>query len=228
MLFLIYSCGSNTRTPVIPFIFFTPPGIPQIAGVVPTAEVYLDPALVIEGQADKINYKPEFVIKYYVTNTEPNFVGYNLTITSAIPSLTDTLGGSYYTENGILPSFPHLAIESSTEEAQLKKKRIRNRIPPPGLIPFQHCEIYTFTMRAYFNNGVVSNPSTPVSVCASLYPNQCPIGSSCNPAICSNNNCSNLEKASCPVGTNCNPCLYGDFRNGCECPRGISPPGCNP
>lgn len=212
----------------MPFIFFTPPGVPQIVGVLPTAEIYLDPSLVIEGQADKTNYKPEFIIKYYVTNVEPNFVGYNLTITSAIPSLTDTLGGSYYTENGILPSFPHLAIENSTEESQIKKRRIRNRVPPPGMLPFQHCEVYTFTLRAYFSNGVVSNPSTPVSACASLYPNKCPIGSSCNPLSCSNSNCSVTEKSICPVGTNCNPCLYGDFSSGCECPKGTSPPGCNP
>lgn len=225
---LTLNCGTNTRTPVIPFLFLTPPGIPQIKGVIPTSEVYLDPSFVIYGQADKVAYKPEFILKYFVTNQEPNFVGYNLTITSAIPTLNDTLGGSYYTENGVLPSFPHLAIENSTDESQLKKRRIRNRIPAPGLVPFQHCEVYTFTLRAYFNNGVVSNPSIPVSACASLYPNKCPVGSSCNPAICSNNNCSILEKQTCPVGTNCNPCLYGNFANGCECPQGVSPPGCNP
>lgn len=230
LLLFIFSCGTNTRTPVIPFIFFIPPGVPQILGIIPITELPIDSSLVIDGQADKIPFKPEFVIKYFVTNTEPNFVGYNLTITSAIPSLADTMsGGSVYTENGIQPSFPHLATEASTEISQLKKRRVSNRIPPPGMVPFQHCEIYTFTMRAYFNNGVLSNPSAPVSACASPYPGKCPVGSSCNPIVCADPNCSAATKQTCPVGTLCNPCLFPASASfGCECPQGSSPPGCNP
>jgi hypothetical protein len=227
---VFFSCGNNTRTPVIPFIFFIPPGVPQISGVIPITDLPLDINLVPDGQSDRIPYKPEFILKYYVTNTEPNFVGYNLTITSAIPSLADTLaGGSVYAENGIQPSFPHLATESSTELSQQKKRRISNRIPPPGLVPFQHCEIYTFTMRAFFNNGVLSNPSASVSACANPFPGKCPIGSSCNPMNCSTSTCSASEKSTCPVGTACNPCLFaGTEGTGCECPVGVSPPGCNP
>jgi hypothetical protein len=226
---LLFNCGKNTNTPAIPLIFFNPPGIPQVAGIIPIYDVTVDPSLVADNQADKIPYKPEFVIKYYVTNTEQNFAGYNLSITSAVPSLADTqLAGSVYMENGIQPSFPHLAIEASTEATRLVRRRLKNRIPPPGLVPFQHCEIYTFTLRTYFNNGVLSNPSSPVSQCASVYPSKCPVGSSCNPTFCNTSDCSITDKNRCPVGTLCNPCTNSLANSGCECQAGQAPPGCNP
>lgn len=223
-------CGTNTDTPVIPFIFLVPAGVPQIAGIIPTAEYPIDINLVPDYQADKIPMKPEFIFKYYVTNSEFNFVGYNLSITSATPSLADTLAtGSIYMENGILPSFAHLPFEASTELSQMKRRRISNRVPPPGMVPFQHCEMYTFTMRAYLNSGMMSNPSASVSVCASLVPGKCPTDSSCNTTTCRNASCTAAEKTSCPVGTACNPCLItGKEGSGCECPVGTSPPGCNP
>jgi hypothetical protein len=223
-------CGNNTDTPVIPFIFLTPAAVPQIAGIIPTSEYPIDINLIPDYQADTIPFKPEFILKYYVTNSEFNFVGYNLAITSAIPSLADTLNSSgFYLENGILPSFAHLPMEASTELSRMKKRRISNRNPPPGIVPFQHCEMYTFTMRAYLTSGMMSNPSASVSVCASLAPGKCPITSSCNTSTCRNASCSASEKNTCPVGTACNPCLIsGKESSGCECPAGTSPPGCNP
>ncbi|MCB1143164.1 MAG: hypothetical protein H7A24_10310 [Leptospiraceae bacterium] len=228
-LFLV-QCGKNTNTPAIPLIFFNPPSVPQIVGVIPIYDYPVESSMVATGQADKIPFKPQFVLKYYVTNTEQNFVGYNLSITSATPSLYDTqLGASIYTENGIVPSFPHLAIEASTEATNLKRRKIANRIPPPGLIPFQHCEVYTFTLRAVFSNGVISNPSFSVSQCASVFPSKCSEGTSCNPTYCATSTCSDAEKVACKVGTLCNPCLYPSLESGgCECPSGVSPPGCNP
>ena len=228
IILIINNCGNNTNTPVVPLIFFNPPGVPQVAGVIPIYEVPLPDSAVVTGQAEKVPYKPEFVLKYYVTNTEANFVGYNLTITSALPTLADTqLGASVYAENGITPSFPHLAIEASTDADRLKRRKIANRIPPPGIYPFQHCESYTFTLRAVFNNGVISNPSVPVAQCASVYPYKCAVGTSCNPSYCAVATCSASEKKSCPVGTLCNPCK-ADAMTGCECASGVSPPGCNP
>jgi PhoH-like ATPase len=73
MVYLLGSCGSNTNTPVVPFIFLTPPAVPQVAGILPVYEVYVSPSEVIDGLADKINYKPQFVLKYYVNNREQNF-----------------------------------------------------------------------------------------------------------------------------------------------------------
>jgi hypothetical protein len=230
MVYLLGSCGSNTNTPVVPFVFLTPPAVPQVVGILPIYEVFVPTSEVIDGLADKINYKPQFVLKYFVNNREQNFTGYNLTITTATPSLADTqLGASVYTENGILPSFPHTAIEASTEAANLKRRTIANRIAPPGMIPFTHCESYTFTLRAVFNSGVISNPSVPIAACASVYPSKCPVGSSCNTSTCANASCTATEKKSCSVGTLCNPCtVSGKEGNGCECPAGSSPPGCNP
>lgn len=231
LFFLFLHCGSNTSTPVIPFIFFNPPGVPQVAGVIPIYEIPLPPSLVADGQADKVNYKPQFVLKYYVTNTEQNFVGYNLSITSATPSLADTqLGASVYAENGIFPSFPHIAVESSTDSSRIQKRKIENRIPPPGIFPFQHCESYTFTLRAVFTNGVLSNPSVPKATCASVYPSKCPVGTPCNPSACNTSSCTEAQKVSCSVGTLCNPCKLSEAERigGCECPAGVSPPGCNP
>ncbi|MCB1177588.1 MAG: hypothetical protein KDK36_08435 [Leptospiraceae bacterium] len=224
------NCGNNTDTPVIPFVFLTVAGVPQVVGIIPTTEYPIDSSLIPDGQADQIPLKPQFIIKYYVTNTEQNFAGYNLAITSATPSLAATYStGNIYSENGILPSFPHLATEASTDPTRLKRRRLANRIPPPGLVPFQHCEVYTFTIRAYLTNGFMSNPSASVSACASPAPGKCPVGSSCNTSTCSNASCSATEKATCSVGTLCNPCLItGAESTGCECPAGVSPPGCNP
>jgi hypothetical protein len=228
-IFLIH-CGSNTNTPVVPFIFLSGPSVPQIAGIIPIYEETVLSSQVIDGQADKINFKPQFLIKYYVNNREQNFTGYNLSITSAVPSLADTqLGISVYTENGIQPSFPHTAIEASTEESKIKRRKIANRIAPPGVVPFQHCESFTFTLRAVFNSGNISNPSAPIPACASVYPSKCPVGSSCNTTTCANASCTASERKVCSVGTLCNPCNHPDLESsGCECPAGVSPPGCNP
>jgi len=226
LILLFADCGTNTDTPTYPFVLLIPPNIPQIAGIIPTDSgtsrdfspvSYADPSP-----------KPHFFLKYYVTNTEQNFVGYNLYITSSIPSLAETqTGAGTYLENGVEPSFAHLATESSTEKKDLKQRRIANRIPPPGITPFQRCEVYTFTMRAVFRNSIPSNPSSSVRGCASKNPSICEVGTSCNSADCSVSSCS--SQSACTVGTKCNPCkISGKDLDGCECPAGTSPPGCNP
>ena len=113
MVFFL-NCGINTDTPTTPYIFLIPINIPQIAGLYPidsatsTDFSYVEPIL--------NSPKPQFILKYYVTNTEQQFVGYNLYITATTPSLAETqLGANAYLENGVSPSFTHLATESSTE-----------------------------------------------------------------------------------------------------------------
>lgn len=215
-------CGINTDTPVAPFIFLVPVGVPQIFSVRPTTSNIDENGTLLSFQPDA---KPEYFLSYFVTNKEPQFVGYNLYITAAIPSVAETLTGEYL-EDGIPPSFPHLPIEASTENQKLITRKIRNFIPPPGLVPFQRCQVYTFSLRAFINSGVVSNQSTPVSVCSSVRPNLCPVGSGCNPLVCSQPNCP--DPLSCPVGTNCNPCRYDELsqEKGCPCTNGDEPPGC--
>lgn len=224
----LINCGVNTDTPVIPFIFMNPVGVPQVAGVIPTTEF---PVVNTQFNIDLSQTKPEFVLKYYVTNTEQQFIGYNLYITASVPSIAETMvGASVYTENGIQPSFAHSPLDASMDKSRIQKRLIANRIPAPGMYPFQKCEIYTFTLRALLNTGLPpSAPSIPVRACASLTPSKCSIGTSCNISACANSACSASDAASCPVGTLCNPCKVpnGDIF-GCECRDGESPPGCNP
>ncbi len=226
IVMFFFHCGINTDTPTTPFIFLNPINIPQIAGMYP-----IDSATSTDFSPvtpTLVSPKPQFILKYYITNTEQQFVGYNLYITASTPSLAETQLGAAYLEDGIQPSFPHLVTESSTDSSKIQKKRILNRKPPPGIFPFQKCEVYTFTMRAVFNNGATSNPSAPVYRCASLNPALCEEGTSCNPSACNTSSCT-VDKNSCMVGTLCNPCkVPGKELLGCECPAGTSPPGCNP
>ena len=232
-LFSFISCGINTDTPVVlaPLIFLTNPiNVPQLVGVIPTEEIPTSGPGIADLISSNLNpNRPEYIIKYYVTNTEQQFIGCNLSITSQNPTLSETLagGGSVYTENGILPSFPHLALENSTAKENLKRRKISWRVPPPGLVYFQKCEMYNFTLRAVLSNvPQTSNPSMAVSACAGTDPSKCPSGSSCNPAACTDPACSVGTRAGCPVGTLCNPCTIldsiGKPKAGCECPEGVS------
>ncbi len=241
ILFFLFSCGTNTDTPIVfaPLLFATNPiNVPQFLGVIPTEQIPTIGPGIPDLPSSLINpNKPEFIIKYFVTNSEPQFVGYNLSITSQNPTLIETqagVAGSVYTENGIEPSFPHLSIENSTASSSLKKRKISWRVPPPSSLLFQKCEIYTFTLRAVLSNvPQTSNPSVPVQSCASMEPNKCPVGSSCNPKACSVEGIINAStpyshcSAGCQVGTYCNPCTIldstGRIKPGCECPEGVSP-----
>ncbi|EJO68743.1 LIC11073 family putative lipoprotein [Leptospira kirschneri] len=229
-IWILFGCGMNTDVAQSPFIFISPVGVPQFLSILAVNEGITDTATKdTDFQSEPNNYKPEFLVRYYVTNAEPQFVGYNLYITTAAPSVAETLtSGNVYLENGVQPSFPHLASEASTSSSKLQTHRVLNQIPPPGVFPFIKCEIYTFTMRALLNSGIFSNPSTPVKMCSSSRPFLCPVGSSCNPAECNNSSCTTAVKQNCPVGTLCNPCtISGSEETGCICPTGVSPPGCN-
>ncbi|HMV43061.1 MAG TPA: hypothetical protein PK079_18915 [Leptospiraceae bacterium] len=227
-------CGTNTDTPVVlaPLIFLTSPiNVPQLVGVIPTQE-YPTSGTGLSDLGGYVNPNaPQFIIKYFVTNTEQQFIGYNLSITSQTPTLIETqagTAGSVYTENGIQPSFPHLATENSTAKENMKRRRIAWRVPPPGIVYFQKCEMYNFTLRAVLSNvPQTSNPSAAVSACAGIDPSKCPVGSSCNPSSCTDTQCSLTIRATCPVGTLCNPCTIldsgGVAKAGCECPDGVSP-----
>lgn len=215
-----FACGTNTDTPVSPFVFLVPVGAPQILSVVPTTSNFTDEFLTDINRFN-LSPKPEFLVRYYVTNREAQFVGYNLYITSAIPSIAETLSGEYL-ENGVQPSFSHQPIEASTEKTRIVTRRIRNRIPPPGVVPFQKCQTFNFVLRAFMNTGIISNPSVSVTSCASTEPSICDIGSACNPTLCSVSNCG--SQSSCAVGTVCNPCKSS--LPGCICAEGTFPPGC--
>ena len=226
----ISTCGTNTDTPTVlsPLMFLTNPiNVPQLIGVIPTEEIPTS-------GNDWLGYfnpnRPEYIVKYFVTNTEQQFIGYNLYVTTQTPTLIDTqtgLASSIYSENGILPSFPHLSLENSTSTENIKRRKIAWRVPPPGIQYFQKCEMYTFTLRADLSNvQQSSNPSFPVSACAGVDPSKCPAGSSCNPTTCTNSACDIETRKTCPVGTLCNPCTIlestGLPKAGCECPTGVT------
>jgi hypothetical protein len=228
-------CGTNTDTPLFPFLFLNLIGTPQIAGVIPTdtSLIPMDNSTVLSAEAIVAN--PQFILKYYVTNTEQQFVGYNLYITEADPAIIETrVGSAVYLEEGVQPSFKHFITEVSTDSTSIVRKLIKHRVPAPGIVPFQKCEVYTFTLRSVLNNGVLSNPSMFVRGCASRFPSKCQVGKSCNPSSCVNTaqsgtTCATINP-SCIVGTDCNPCDTAkaiDPNNGCECKTGSFPPGCN-
>ncbi|MBM9591887.1 hypothetical protein JWG41_15680 [Leptospira sp. 201903075] len=222
-----FRCGINTDTPVAPFVFLVPPNVPQLLSV-----VAVNSNITNDYQTDVFNYnldpRPEYIIRYFVTNREPQFLGYNLYITTAFPGVIQTIQGEWL-EDGVQPSFPHLPYEASTESAKIVTKRIRFAVPPPGAEFFQKCQIYNFTLRSMLTGGLISNPSTPVSTCA--IPNKvndiqtlCAVGTGCNTTICSNAACT--TPTACALGTACNPCTKGNNDLACTCPAGASPPGC--
>jgi len=220
-------CGINTDTPVAPFVFFVPVSVPQIFSV---AQINANISNSFEPNLETqvLDPRPEFLVRYFITNREPQFVGYNLYITSAVPGVVQTISGEWL-EDGVQPSFPSLPFQNSTESRNLVTRRIRYLVPPPNLSPFQKCQVYNFTMRALLNNGLLSNPSAPVAICSKgLQPlSFCTPGSACNPTICNDANCS--SPLSCPVSTLCNPCtIFGKENLGCPCPAGSKGPGCNP
>ncbi|TGL16690.1 LIC11073 family putative lipoprotein [Leptospira meyeri] len=222
-----FHCGINTDTPVAPFVFLVPPNVPQILSV-----VAVNSNITNDYQTDFFNYnadpRPEFILRYFVTNREPQFLGYNLYVTTAFPGIIQTIQGEWL-EDGVQPSFPHLPYEASTSSSKVVTKRIRFAVPPPGAEFFQKCQIYNFTMRSMLTGGLISNPSTAVSTCA--IPNRvndiqtlCATGVGCNTSTCANPACS--TPSACALGTACNPCTKGNNDLGCTCPAGQSPPGC--
>ncbi|MCZ8155402.1 MAG: hypothetical protein O9264_04730 [Leptospira sp.] len=229
-----FRCGTNTDTPVAPFLFLVPVGVPQILSVVAVNSNITD-TFGTNLTDFTANPRPEFLVRYYVTNRESQFLGYNLYITTATPSIIQTISGEWL-EDGVQPSFPHLPFQNSTASANIVTKRIRYQIPPPGTYPFQKCQVYNFTLRSFLANGLISNPSAPVSVCAGGYEAEglalgvpplsiCPVGSGCNSTVCSVAGCA--TPSACAVGTACNPCLQaGKEALGCPCPSGVKQLGC--
>ncbi len=211
--FFLFNCGTNTEVAQSPYVFISPVGVPQVFSITANYDNFID-------------HKPEYTLKYYVTNLEPQFVGYNLYITFAIPSAGETTtSANLYLENGVQPSFPQLAFEAST--SNLVSHTILNYQAYSPVQMFQKCEVYTFTLRALLNTGITSNMSAPVTRCSSIYPDHCGTNSSCNPTACTFASCTTTTQGQCPVGTACNPCTKGNAATGCACPTGQTPPGCN-
>ena len=226
LMFAVFSnCGVNTDSQVNPYLLILPPGTPQIAHIIPINTNYDDNY--VQSLKPVFNPRQEFLIQYYITNIEPQYVGNNVYISATSPTIAETynnLNNNLYLENGVAPSFVHSPDTASN--TQLVTRRISYLSPPPNIVYLAKCEIFSFTMRSLLNSGVLSNPSAPVSGCVSQNPSSCLSSTSCNPISCQNPFCGN--PSSCPVGTLCNPCkISGREATGCPCPEGVSPPGCN-
>lgn len=172
LFILTAGCGTNTDNPVYPIFSLITPASPAIINL-QAVEVTS-----YELEAPKI----EFDLSYYVSNTEPQFQGYNLYLTTAsLPPEVILAGntGSLYLPLGYEPTFPHTEEEASTASADLKTVRIQNFKPAPGLIQFQRCERYFFTLRAVLIGNLTSPPGPQASACAAVDTSLCPADSAC-------------------------------------------------
>ncbi|MFN3603839.1 MAG: hypothetical protein ACK4UJ_03890 [Leptonema sp. (in: bacteria)] len=170
IIFISY-CGTNTNVPVYPIYNLIAIASPSIVDIKP-----------IEVQTNDNKIRMEFDIFYYVTNTEDEFIGYNLYITtsSISPDLVQAgIGLNPYLPSGYEPSFYHTKEEASTLFKDIKQKRIPNLKPSPSEIPFQICERYYFRLKAVLRNGIPAIPSAEISSCATPRNLQCPSTSPC-------------------------------------------------
>ncbi len=116
---LFLRCGTNTNQPVFPLYVFSTVGAPAIVAVQPV-QVNLDP----------LNPQMQYDLKYYITNQEDGFLGYNLYITSSSTSAQGTLiglGTGPYLPSGTAPTFPHVGATASTARG-CGRARVNNPI----------------------------------------------------------------------------------------------------
>lgn len=167
-------CGTNTDQPAFPlFSIVTPVSPPAITSV--TA---------VSAATDDNPTRYEFDLQYFVTNRESNFKGYNLYIASSAIASNGSLvaiSGSPYLETGVAPSFSHSSSDASTLNADKITQRIENFTPAPSPTSFQFCEFYYFRLVAVVENGVESNSSPQVQICAAEDIALCPTETPCNP-----------------------------------------------
>lgn len=159
---VLSACGTNTASPVYPIFTLVSVGTPAIVDLVPVTTV--DP--------------PQFKVSFYVTNREPEFIGYNLYMTQTYTAPDSGLAGKPYLPDGIEPSFAYSAADASTLAANLKTQTITGPKAAPSPVFFLYCRRYYFTLRAVLRNGTTSTASPQVSGCL-LDSTFCPTAASC-------------------------------------------------
>lgn len=168
------ACGTNTEEPVLPvYLIFSAVGAPALVSVTP-----------IETQPAAASLRYEFDVRYFVTNTEDGFVGYNLYIDSSQTSAQAAIlgiTGDPFLPAGVAPSFNHATTNASTVNADLQTQRVSNFKAAPAPESFQACELYFFRISAVTRNSIESSPSAQIQQCAALDSGLCPKGSPCNP-----------------------------------------------
>ena len=166
-------CGVNTDEPVYPLTIFNTAAPPAIVAVEPVEVLTL-------GETALPEYKIQFDVSYYLTNQEAGFLGYNLYMTSTDSSPDNPTAGPYL-PLGYEPTFSHIGESPDTSLDHRITQRVTHFKPPPGESPFEFCEIYYFTMRAYTRHGIESPPAPSVTACAAKNRLQCPTQTACNP-----------------------------------------------
>jgi hypothetical protein len=166
------ACGTNTDEPVFPiFLALTPIGAPTLLSATPVE---------IQPVGQPLRYG--FDLRYYITNQETGFLGYNLYTSSSATSAEAALGGAIgqaYWPDGIPPTFAHADQAAST--TTIITQRVTNFRAPPNTEPFQVCDLYFFRLTAFTRNGFESQASPEISACAAAVPALCPSGTPCNP-----------------------------------------------
>ena len=177
LLPFLMACGTNTDRPVY--------SIFSILSVAAPAIVDVEPVDISEGLFGTPDYRLRygFKVKYYVSNQEPEFVGYNLYITTtslSTEAILTGIGTEPYLPLGYEPTFQHSPSEANTSSSSLITKQVESLKAPPGEIPFQVCEKYFFRLQAVLLTGIESAPGPQVSSCAFYDSTLCPTSSSCN------------------------------------------------
>jgi hypothetical protein len=171
---LLCACGTNTEEPVLPvYLIFSSVAAPALVSVT---------AVETQQVGEPLRY--EFDVRYFVTNSEDGFLGYNLYVDSSQTSAEAAIlgiTGAPYLPNGVAPSFNHSAEEASTASTDLQTQRVNDFKAAPAPESFQSCELYFFRITAVTRNGIQSNPSPQLQQCAALNAALCPSGSPCNP-----------------------------------------------
>ena len=167
LVFGIFSCGTNTDSPVYPISSILSIGSPTLVNIEPVSTV---------GEA------PYFKVSYFVTNTEDEFIGYNLYISQtylSTESIITGAAGAAYLPLGIDPTFRHTKSDASTLSSKLKTEPVMNFKAPPSPEPFQFCRTYYFALRAVLLNGQYSQPGPQLSACLTdaVF---CPTRNDCN------------------------------------------------
>lgn len=169
-LYIVVACGVNTNVPAQAIPLSYP------AATKPNIE-----SVVFVGEGDGF----AFDISYYISNSEADFLGYNLYIKTIPSSVGFFLSGagqeSRYLPRGIAPSFIHVDDLVSSLPADLKVQRITYRGTPPAAEPFYNCMLYYFRIAAYLRGGFFSEVSPEIATCANANIASCPSNSPCNP-----------------------------------------------
>ena len=115
-------CGTNTDRPVYSIFSLLSVAAPAIVDVAPVD--------ISEGLFGTPGYRLRygFDVKYYVTNQEPEFVGYNLYITTtslSTEAILTGIGTDPYLPLGYEPTFYHSPSEANTSSSSLITKPIQ-------------------------------------------------------------------------------------------------------